>query len=162
MEQRTCLKSNKTTNKKEKVNHTACMKIVKLKSSIFVGLTLLLLLFPWVDAWKASSIKDITKPYLGVYECREAKLDDKDYLEKFDYIRLELKSKNNFLLSYKAKGEKVKEEKGSFAYDKKTQTITFQADAIPFMKRKFPLKDGRLLINVAIGEKTLQMRFEQL
>ena len=149
-------------NKKEKISHTARMKTIKLKSSILASFISLLLLFPWMGAWKTSTLKDITKPYLGVYECREARLDDTDYLQSFDYIRLELKNKNRFLLSYKAKGEKGQEEKGRYAYDKENKTIAFQADAMPFIKRQFPLKDGELLITASLGDKTLHMRFIQL
>ena len=136
------------------------MKTIKLKSSMLAGFMSMLLWFPWVG-WKSSTLKDITKPYLGVYECREAKLDEKDYLQDFDYIRLELKSKNRFVLSYQAKGEKVKEEKGRYQYDKEEQTITFQADGMPFIKRKFPLKNGEVIITSLLGDKTLYIRFEQ-
>ena len=137
------------------------MNTVKLRSSIFVGLTLLLMLFPWLQSWKVSSLKDITKPYLGVYECREAKLDEIDYLDKFDYIRLELQRKNRCLFTYKIKGEKSKQERGNYEYDKRNQTITFQAEGMPFLKKQFPLRDGELTILVTFGGKTLKMRFEQ-
>ena len=88
-------------------------------------------------------------------------MNEKDYLQDFDYIRLELKRNNRFVLSYKPKHEKGKEEKGIYEYDNEGYTITFQVDAIPFIKRQFPLKEGELIITAPLGEKTLQMRFEQ-
>ena len=143
------------------MKHTTRMKTVKLRSSILAGFTILLLLFPWFGSWKTLSLKDITKPYLGVYECHEAKLGEEDCLQNFDYIRLELKRKGLFVLSYQTKGGESKEEKGRYEYEKETQSIIFQAEAMPFIKRQFPLKEGKLIIIVSLGGKNLKMRFEQ-
>ena len=51
------------------------------------GLITLLLLSPWWTAMRSGTLTDITKPYLGVYECQSAQYNDKDLLENFSYIR---------------------------------------------------------------------------
>ena len=78
------------------------MKKVKLHSSLLVGAVSLLLAFPGLPK---GDLTDIAKPYLGVYECVEANLGEKDLLCGFDGITLELKDKGEFVLYYKEKGE---------------------------------------------------------
>ena len=51
-----------------------------MKSFILGALLSCMTLFPSV---KDSTLKDITKPYIGEYECKSARLGDKDYLEDF-------------------------------------------------------------------------------
>ena len=64
------------------------MKKQVLKSSLLAGFCTLMLLF---SGWREGKLTDVTKPYLGEYECKQATLGEKDCLKKFDYIRLELK-----------------------------------------------------------------------
>ncbi len=141
--------------------HTFFMKTLRLKSSLFVGLSVLLFMFPWIGGWKNSALKDIAKPYLGTYECRAAKLDEKDYLAQFSYIRLELKKKGAFTFYYKPTEGKEKREEGKYSFDKKQSALILQANSFPGMKRAFPLKDGVLYVTVPFGERTLHMELEQ-
>ncbi len=137
------------------------MKRNRLKLSFIVGICLLLFIFPALVGWKSSSLKDITKLYLGTYECQEARLNEKDILHDFDYIRLELKKKGKCVLYYAPKEGAKKREEGNFTYDKKNKSITLQGDNFPFFKREFPLDKGELHITLPIGNRTLYLRFEQ-
>ena len=134
------------------------MKTIQLKSSFFAGIATLLLLFP---NFRIGSLKDVTKPYLGVYECVEAKLNDTDYLARFSYINLELKAEDEFVLYYCQKDGEKKQETGKYSYDRERGIITLIGDTGGFFKREFPLKEGVLTINVRIGEQTLSLKFEQ-
>ena len=138
--------------------HTASMKNIKLKSSLVSALISLLFLFP---SFRTGSLKDITKPYLGVYECTEARLNDTDYLDKFSYIYLELKAEEEFVLHYCENGGEKKQETGKYVYDREKETLTLIGGAGGFFKREFPLKDGVLTINVRVGEQTLVLQFER-
>lgn len=131
------------------------MKIT-LKSSILAGLCALCAL------GKSSSLKDISKPYLGEYECKQATYGEKDYLEDFTYIRMELQSNDRFVLSYCDKlTNKKNQVEGEFTYDAQTNTVTLQLGDDACIKRQFPLKDGVLLVVTTLGNKILQLRFEQ-
>ncbi len=141
--------------KKKKRAHTVAMKI-KLKSSVLVGLCSLLLLFPTPKG----ELADIAKPYLGMYECTQAKLGSKDCLEKFTYLRLELKDEENFILSYQEKGGKQKQIKGRYAYDKQRGTLTLQDNKGSF-QREFPLQRGTLTVSLPVGNTILVLQFEQ-
>ena len=127
-----------------------------MKSSILAGLCALCAI------GKSSSLKDVSKPYLGEYECKQATYGGKDYLEDFTYIRLELQSKDRFILSYCDKlTNKKNQVEGEFAFDEQTNTVTLQVGEEACIKRQFPLKDGVLLVITTIGNKILQLRFEQ-
>lgn len=134
------------------------MKNIRLKSSLASALASLLFLFP---SLRTGSLKDITKPHLGVYECTEARLNDTDYLEKFSYIHLELKTEEEFLLYYCEDGGEKRQEAGKYVYDREKETLTLIGGAGVFFKREFPLKDGVLTINIRVGEQTLALKFER-
>ena len=135
------------------------MKREKIKSSILSGIISLLLLFaPW---WQSGKLTDITKPYLGEYECTQAYLGEEDCLEKFSYIILELKDKGDFTLSFCEKGDKKHTVKGKYQYDKEKEEITFLVKTPRRLKRSFPLQEGQISLIIPFGEKNLVLTFEQ-
>ena len=129
---------------------------MKLKISFCAGLAALLLVLP---ACGNGSLKDITKPYLGEYECKSATLGEKDYVEDFSFIRLELKKDDEFTLYYSAKNGKKGEEAGTYTYDEKEEALTITYGENGVFKRKFPLKNGEIFITLPIGTQTLSMKF---
>lgn len=108
---------------------------------------------------EACSLKEITNPHLGIYECKQAELSGKDYLEYFDYIHLELKPEGEFLLHYREKDGESKEETGKYEYDRETGTLTILGKGT--FQREFSLKEGILTISVPLGAQTLTLTFEQ-
>ena len=134
------------------------MKKVKLKSSIVAGLTGLLLLFP---NFKTGSLTEISKPYLGVYECQQAKLGEEEYLDKFSYIELELFPKGKYALRYCEKSGEKQEVKGKYRSDEKKEILTLYLTQGGVFKRDFPLEKGKLTATVPLGNKTLFLQFEQ-
>ena len=134
------------------------MKKIKLRSSLFVGAAALVFSFP---ALQKGELTDIAKPYLGVYNCTQAKLSNQDLLERFDDISLELKAKGEYVLYFKEKGEKTKKVKGKYRYDKEKETITLRLPNSSFIYRAFPLQKGVLTVSVPYGDKILILQFEQ-
>lgn len=134
------------------------MKKVKLKSSLFAGLASLLLFFP---NFKSGDLKDIAKPYQGVYECRMAQLGAEDVLGRFERLEIEIKQGDECALYYKEKNGKKQRVNGKYHYDKEKQSITLALADFEVIKREFPLKEGVLYITVPFGSKTLTMQFEQ-
>ena len=141
-----------------KYPQTDGMKKFKIKSSLLVGVATLLFSFPTAGK---SDLTDIAKPYLGVYDCTQAKLNNEDLLANFDDLKLELKDKGEYVLYVKEKGGKAKKVKGKYQYDKKSETITIQVADSRIFHRAFPLKKGVLVINVPYGDKILQLQFMQ-
>ena len=128
-----------------------------MKSFIVGGLAALMALFPNV---KESKLDDISKPYLGEYECKRAQLGNVDYLKRFEYVRLELKDEENFTLYYKEKGERKREVQGKYAYDKEKKTLTLQGEAGGIF-RECTLEKGLFTLHFPIAGKILVLEFEQ-
>ena len=136
------------------------MKRIKLKSSILAGGCTLVALFPNLLA-KGGDLKQISKPYLGVYECKSAQLGKTDLLAEFSHIHLELKDGGEFVLHYGDKDGKKSKSSGKYVYDYKTQTITLQFTDGKCFQREFPLRNGQILVSFPLGERQLQLIFEQ-
>lgn len=131
---------------------------IKLKSTLAAGAASLMLCFGNI---KDSSLLDVTKVYLGEYECSYAQLGDKEYLEGFDFVTLELKANGTYLLAFREKEGKKHTETGEYEYDEKTKTLRFSPRDKSALKKEFPLVDGVLTISAQIGNQQLIVRFTQ-
>ena len=129
----------------------------RIKSSIFAGLFCLLLLLP--NFWRGG-LKDITKPHLGVYECVEATVNGKDFLDKYDEMNLELKPNGKFLLHACEKGEKAQELTGEYTFDRDSGEFCIVGTGSVY-KRKFTLREGVLTVFMQYGNKNICLKFEQ-
>ena len=107
------------------------------------------------------SLTDVTKPYLGEYECQRAIFDGKDYAQEFSYIRLTFSADNTFTLSYKTKEGLCGSEKGEYSYDEEKEEVTLFTQGRHSFKRTFPLVKGNIYMSLRLGDKTLQVQFEQ-
>ncbi len=148
-------RKRKKRNRKAEIPHTKYMK-TKIKSSFLVGLLTLFL-----SVGTNSSLKDIAKPYLGEYECKEVLFDGENLLREYAYIRLDLKRDETFALSYAGRDKRKREWSGKYVYDKEKQTICFTMEDGKGIKREFSFKEGKIDILVPIAEKNLVLRFEQ-
>ncbi len=133
------------------------MKKHVLKSSLLAGLLSFLALLTPIK----SELKDVASPHLGFYECENATLAGEDLMGEFDYVRLELKSDESFVLYYSKKGEKESKETGKYRYDREKEEIRLSAGEGSGIKRTFPLKDGVIFVTLRLGTKTLRMQFKQ-
>ena len=134
------------------------MKKNKLKSSLFVGLFALAFSLPLKVEGK---LTDITKPWLGQYECESATYQGEEYLDDFSFIRIELKPKGKFKVFYKKKDGSKAQSGGYYEYDEEKEEITLYGEGKETLKRKFPLKNGVMQITVRLGLHTLSMKFKQ-
>ena len=114
-------------------------------------------LFPNV---KESKLDDISKSYLGEYECKRAQFGNVDYLKRFDYVRLELQDEENFTLYYQERGEKKREVKGKYTYDKESKTLTLKGEKGDIC-RECSLEEGVFTLSFPIAGKILILQFEQ-
>ena len=128
----------------------------KLKSSLSAGIVTLLLLFSPMQG----EIKNIAKTYLGIYECTQATLGSKDLLPEFSYLSLELKDEENFLLHYQEKEGKRKRIEGKYTYDGARGILTLTENKLG-VKKEIPIKEGKIILTVPMGGKTLLLQFEQ-
>ena len=134
------------------------MKKHLLKSSLCAGMISLLTLFP---TGKASNLTDITKPYLGEYECEIANFCNRDLLQDFSFIRLELKDDNTFVLRCAYRDGRTRKEEGAYSYDPQKEEICLSMGKNGEFKRKFPMKEGVIYIDVSFATKSLHAQFIQ-
>ncbi len=130
------------------------MRMKKIKSGLLAGLMTL----AFTCSWWGKGLKDIAQPELGTYECTEARLGNIDYLERFSYIRLELKAGGELVLHYAERDGEGRQAKGEYAYDREKGTLTLTGGNI---RREFPLAEGVLTVAVRVGAQTLSLTFEQ-
>ncbi len=129
-----------------------------IKSSILAGIASLLFSF---SALKVGSLTDITKPYLGEYECKTAMYGKKDLFEHFTNIVLELREDNTFALRFEDMKGKKREEKGTYEYDKEKNVFRFKLRGKREIKRDFVLEKGIVSGALKLGRRTLYLQFEQ-
>ena len=97
-----------------------------------------------------SSLEEITKPYLGVYECKSLYFGGEDKKDIFQYFRIELKSNGELLLSYKLKRGQVNQIPLNYEYDFAEKTLWVRGQwGVLKADKKFPVKKGE--INVAMN-----------
>lgn len=137
------------------------MKMLKLRTSILASVCSLLAVIPNFSAVKNGDLKEITKPYLGVYDCQQAQLGNKDLLEDFSSIQLELKDGECFVLHYEDKDGQKNKVKGKYVYNEKEKEIALQMEGEYPFKRSFPLKNGQIIVSFPVGNKQLRLIFEQ-
>ena len=113
------------------------------------------------SGWREGKLTDVTKPYLGEYECKQATLGEKDCLKKFDYIRLELKVDGKFVLSYRENDGKKQAIKGTYEYDSKNECVQLKMGGGGIIHRNFPLKEGVIYITIPFKMKSIALQFEQ-
>ena len=126
-----------------------------MKSSLLAGVAALWLFGGGVAQ---KDLTDIAKPYLGVYECTEARIGGMECLSRFTFLHLELKADETFLLHYCEKGGEKHTQVGRYSYDKEKGVITLQGGGF---EREFPLAEGVLTVVVPLGGQTVKLTFEQ-
>ncbi len=137
------------------------MQVTKLKSSIITGLISLFFLSPWVGKIQDHGLRDVVKPHLGIYECRLAQWDGRDYLEEFEYIKLELKKDDSFTITAKSKLYGMKKGEGNYEYDATRESIVFHAMDNSSVYREGTLKEGVIFLFIPIAGRTAQFEFER-
>ncbi len=128
----------------------------RLKSSVAAGLFALALLTP---TNRCANLTDIAKPYLGIYECTQAQLGEKDLLSQFSDFRLEFKDEETLVLYYQEKSGTRKTLSVQYSYDEERGVLTLAGENS--LKREFPFENGRLTVSFPVGGTTALLRFER-
>ena len=145
----------KRINSMQSTDTLSMKKTEKMKSSGLVGIFALLLTFS-----KGSvDLKEITKPYLGVYTCTNATFSGQKQTSAKN-MKLELKQDNSYTVYYYINGKGVKKD-GKYVYEQDTNSIRFLLDGINVRQQSFPIKKGVLEIRVQFGENLLELLFEK-
>ena len=109
-----------------------------------------------------NDLTEITRPYLGFYECKKLFFGKKNILRQFKFITVELASNGQMILRYKLKGGKSGESRCEYAYDEKRGSITVTSEkGLMGLSCDVTLKKGKMTVFSKFGNKNLVMQLEQ-
>ena len=107
---------------------------------------------------KEGELKEITRPYLGEYECKIARLGEVDLLDGLRFARIELNA-DNFRFVAREKDGKVRRYEGKYSYDETSGALRFFTPSLEGDKISSRLKKGEISILYPCGENTLFLFF---
>ena len=134
--------------------------MLKLKSAAFVGA---ILLSVTAGAWsKDGKLTEITKPYLGTYECERLYVGDDDKIEEFEYVRLELCKDGELKLIYKQPKNRPEQVSMEYRYDEQTKTLYVKGKlGVWRLDKSFLLNNGELTGEMRLGNKNVVVKFKR-
>lgn len=132
------------------------------KRFIIFALTCTLLTFLCgCDLKNAGPLKSITRPYIAQYECIEATLGGEDLLDKFDYIKITLATKDKMEFTYRQKNGESKILESKYKFDLTSRTLTAEIGLLGYnFKQSTVVEKGKFTISKSIGGKQLIMKFK--
>lgn len=131
-----------------------------------VIITLLLILVPACSAsttanGASGSLKAITKPYIGEYECVAARLGESDLLEKYEFIKITLLDDEKMEVSFKPKGGAKKSFEGGYKVNEETREFTGEVGIFGVkFKEATKIENGKFTLTKLIFNTPLIMNFK--
>ena len=109
-----------------------------------------------------NELKDITRPYLGFYECKKLFFGKKNILKQFKYITVELTANGEMVLRYKLKAGKKGESRCDYVYDEESGKIAVVSEkGLMGLSCDATLQKGKMTVFSKFGNKNLVMQLEQ-
>ena len=131
-----------------------------MRKMILPLLTALVCLFALCGcAVEPSSLPDISRPYVGMYECEELSMGGEDMMEKFEFVRLELGYGGEFRLVYRTASGNEGGYSGTYKMTDKDITLTVER-GILHRSFTFPVVEGGILIDYNLQGKLLHAKFK--
>lgn len=117
------------------------------------------------DKKEEDGLKQITKPYLGVYRSEYIFFGKRDVSEEFRSVTVELTAKGQFILRYTTREGKSDEKISAYTYDEKTGEVALSSDFgirdTKALKCNIKAKKGRMTVLVRYGNRTLLVKLVQ-
>ena len=135
-------------------------KMLKLKSAAFIGAILLAIS---MGAWsKDGKLTEITKPYLGAYECEHLYLGSEDKIDEFEYIRIELCKNGELKLLYKQPKGNPEQTVMEYRYDEQTKKLYVKGKlGVWRLDKSFLLDNGEIGGEMKLGTKNVIVKFKR-
>lgn len=131
------------------------------KILVIIGMLFSLCTMAGCKVEEMGSLKDLSKPHVGVYECERMTIGGENVLNDFRYVRLELDYGGDFTLSYKKSGGGFSEWNGTYEVDTEAQEITFTArQGTRELSRTYRMENGSILIDANFLGRTLLAEFK--
>lgn len=119
-----------------------------------------LLCFSGCDVNKMSSLSDLSKPYVGVYECKTLTLGGRDLSGHYDKLYLTLKYDGEYTLVWRGVNGEEGKTAGKYLADGDAEEITLYAySRHRALSYTFPMKKGVIAIRYNFGGRLLNAEF---
>lgn len=134
----------------------------KIKFFNFLVVILCCLLF-CSNAWsKDGELKDISRPYLGTYECEELYFAGEDLIGKFAFLKVELKTDGGCVYYREKKSRSTKKIPFTYEYNREKKELWASGQwGIFKIEKSFPLKKGEIHVVIPIANLTLKAKFKK-
>lgn len=107
------------------------------------------------------SLPQLSKPYVGEYQCEKLIFGGEEQTDKFDYIKLTLKYGGKFVLSYRDTEQREGAYEGEYEMSPDGKELTLSAKAgLRTVSRTFPVTDGIILMDLTFAGKLLHAEFK--
>ena len=114
-----------------------------------------------MQASASGSLKSITKPYIGEYECVEARLGETDLLEKYEFITILLLDDKKMEISYKPKNGNKKTFEGAYKVNEETREFTGEVGILGVkLHESTKIVNGKFTLKKLIFSMPLIMNFK--
>ena len=149
----------------KKKKKTADTVVMRKKNFIF-GVTVMLvvafcLLCGCEKVENMGSLPQLSKPYVGEYQCEKLIFGGEEQVDKFDYIKLTLKYGGSFVLSYRDAEKREGAYEGEYAMSDDGKELTLSAKAgLRTVSRTFPVDRGTILMDLTFAGKLLHAEFK--
>lgn len=120
-------------------------------------------LSPFLLGAKGDGIKEITKPYLGTYDCKRVVLGEEDWTERYALLRLEIAKNGKITLLLRERGKPMIRLNAKYVFDEESGTLTvFKDKKNERASGHYRLsEDGDLILTTRIGGKLLYIAFSK-
>lgn len=133
------------------------MRRVILSAILLIGS---LTVFTGCDLNSMTTLSEISRPYVGEYECKTLRLGAEDMTVRFESVKLNLKYDGEFILSYKGKSANKGEWSGRYRVSPDGDEITLSVkESARTVERTFPIDKGTIIVDWNFAGKLLHAEF---
>ena len=135
---------------------------MQIKMKVGLLSAIISFLFSLPSAKSMGSLVDVTKPYQGIYTCKELVYGEKDMREYLQDFTLELKSNGEMLFTCKDTLGTIQKRTGKYRYDAKSGVLTLIfVNGDKEINKDVSLKNGQINFTTLVGGKIFSATFEQ-
>ena len=112
------------------------------------------------DVGEMSTLPELSKPYTGVYECTQLTLGGEDTLDRFEFVRLELKADETFALTYRTAEGGEGGVEGEYQMDaERGELVLTKKTALRTMTYVFAVENGAIRGDMNLNGELLHAEF---
>lgn len=117
-------------------------------------------LFSGCDLSEMSSLRDVSRPYVGEYKCKKLQLGGEDYSGDFEFITLALTYDGAFKLKYADVNGGEGAYQGTYKISEEQKTVTLSSPSRGKEETYvFLYEKGKIVMTLPMGEKLLYAEF---